>query len=174
MLSLHPMSGYDLKELIDRSIRYFWKEGYGQIYPTLKALEAESLVMREVEHHAGRPDRFVYHLTEQGWEALRAWLMQPTFTITPTRHELLLKLYFGRHASAATLLPQVEQYRAIHEHLLQQYNAIEGHLLHDHPEYAADVPYWVLTLHHGQQICRAMILWCDETAQMLRASQDPA
>lgn len=47
LLNLGPMSGYDLKQLIGWSIGHFWREGYGQIYPTLKDLEAEGLVRRE-------------------------------------------------------------------------------------------------------------------------------
>ena len=44
LLSLGPMSGYDIRQLIPRSIGYFWNESYGQIYPGLKRLAAAGLV----------------------------------------------------------------------------------------------------------------------------------
>ena len=46
MLSIRPMSGYDIKKLIEASISNFWTESYGQIYPILKTLVAEKLVTR--------------------------------------------------------------------------------------------------------------------------------
>ncbi|UCB53625.1 MAG: PadR family transcriptional regulator, partial [Candidatus Zixiibacteriota bacterium] len=35
LLSLSPMSGYDMKAFISQSIGYFWQESYGQLYPAL-------------------------------------------------------------------------------------------------------------------------------------------
>ncbi len=36
-LSIEPMSGYDIKNLLGRTVGHFWNEGYGQIYPTLSS-----------------------------------------------------------------------------------------------------------------------------------------
>src|SRR5207248_1647711 len=74
MLSIRPMSGYDIKKLIEASISNFWSESYGQIYPTLKQLVAEKLVTRTVKKQTGKPDRHVYALTPAGRRRLREWL----------------------------------------------------------------------------------------------------
>ena len=39
LLSLRPMSGYDIRQVISESIGYFWSESYGQIYPGLEAAD---------------------------------------------------------------------------------------------------------------------------------------
>ena len=39
VLGFCPMSGYDVKKLIERSIAHFWNESYGQIYPILNRLK---------------------------------------------------------------------------------------------------------------------------------------
>ena len=44
LLTIEPMSGYDLGLVIRDSIGHFWNESYGQIYPNLKRLAAEGLV----------------------------------------------------------------------------------------------------------------------------------
>ena len=49
LLSIRPMSGYDLKHTIEASTRNFWNESYGQIYPALRALADAGLVMRQPE-----------------------------------------------------------------------------------------------------------------------------
>ena len=38
MLSMGPMSGYDIKKRFEKSLSYFWNESYGQIYPILRKL----------------------------------------------------------------------------------------------------------------------------------------
>src|SRR6266496_664524 len=73
MLSIRPMSGYDIKKAVQDSINYFWTESYGQIYPMLKSLVAERLVTKTVKKQAGRPDRHVYALTARGRKASNVW-----------------------------------------------------------------------------------------------------
>ena len=38
MLSIRPMSGYDIKQAIGESVVHFWDESYGRIYPSLQRL----------------------------------------------------------------------------------------------------------------------------------------
>jgi len=81
VLSIGPMSGYDVKKLIGRSIAHFWNESYGQIYPILNRLAAEGLAERRREKQRGKPDRHVYSLTAKGRGELERWLA------VPARHE---------------------------------------------------------------------------------------
>src|SRR2546423_1494831 len=98
MLSLQPMSGYDLKKFIEESTANFWQENYAQIYPMLRQLTEEGLTTSHIEKQEKRPERRIYALTEQGWDELRRWLTEP---VEPQveRNELLLKLFFARHTS---------------------------------------------------------------------------
>ena len=43
LLSLAPMSGYEIRKVAASSIGHFWSESYGQIYPTLRKLVAAGL-----------------------------------------------------------------------------------------------------------------------------------
>ncbi len=54
LLSLGPMSGYDIRQLISQSIGYFWSESYGQIYPGLKRLAAAGLVEKKTQRQKGK------------------------------------------------------------------------------------------------------------------------
>jgi PadR family transcriptional regulator, regulatory protein AphA len=97
MLSLKPMSGYDIRKNVQQSIAHFWNESYGQIYPTLRRLAARSLVERHAGEGNRRSRRQVYALTKKGRLHLRGWLAEAPQQ-RPFRNELLLKLFFGRHA----------------------------------------------------------------------------
>src|SRR5215510_2965958 len=73
LLSLGPLSGYDVKTVVDRSTRFFWAASYGQIYPELRRLENEGLIDGE-DTPTGRRRRRVYRLTPVGRRALIDWL----------------------------------------------------------------------------------------------------
>jgi DNA-binding PadR family transcriptional regulator len=161
MLSIRPMSGYDIKKRIEGSISNFWSESYGQIYPILKRLVSEHLVTKTVERQSGKPDRHVYALTERGRKELQRWL---TEGIVPKveRNELLLKLFFGEEATVTVSIEHVEKYKELQLQLLEKYSLIEKEIK---AEYANDsnLPYWLITLRYGQHVSQALLHWCDDT-----------
>ncbi len=165
MLSISPMSGYDIKKRIEESVSNFWTESYGQIYPILKSLVAEKLVTKTVERGSGKPDRHVYALTEKGRKELQRWLSEG---VTPKveRNELLLKLFFGEEVSVATSISHIKRYQELQQGLLERYQAIEAEIK---AEYAdnPNLPYWVLTVRYGQHVNRALLDWCDESLAKL-------
>ena len=57
LLASRPLSGYDIKAIVDRSTRFFWAASYGQIYPELRRLETEGLVVGEDAPNGGRQRR---------------------------------------------------------------------------------------------------------------------
>ena len=54
MLAARPRSGYEIKQLVDSSARFFWAASYGQIYPELKRLERAGLVASEASPRGAR------------------------------------------------------------------------------------------------------------------------
>src|SRR3954468_7081379 len=76
LLAHQPFSGYDMKQAVDRSTRFFWAGSYGQIYPELRRLEREGLIEGEDAPNGGRTRR-VYRLTAGGREALREGVVGP-------------------------------------------------------------------------------------------------
>ena len=165
MLSIKPMSGYDIKKLIETSISNFWTESYGQIYPMLKTLVAEKLVTRSTERQSGKPDRHVYELTEGGREELRDWL---SITVTPQvdRNELLLKLFFGEESPVDVSLTHIAEFRRRHEELLERYGAIEKNIKAEYSE-NPNAPFWLVTVRYGRRTSEALLRWCDDAVATL-------
>src|SRR5256885_16428466 len=92
LLALRPRSGYEIKQTIDKTTRFFWKASYGQIYPELRRLAAAGLVEGEAAPRGGRA-RTVYGLTDEGRRRLEDWLAEPHFR-GDIPDEGLLKLLF--------------------------------------------------------------------------------
>jgi len=165
LLSLHPMSGYDIRQILPESIGHFWSESYGQIYPALKGLAAERLVTKKVERRKGKPDRNVYSLTEAGRKRLAEWLEIPIAPEVP-RNEMLLKLFFGAHAAPRVSREHVKAYREWHAGALEIYKTMVRKLKENEIE-DAQLPFWLMTLSYGEQMCRTTMRWCDETMKEL-------
>jgi PadR family transcriptional regulator AphA len=109
LLTFEPRTGYDIKQVTDRSTRFFWGASYGQIYPELRRLEAAGLVDSR-EEPRGRVPRRVYRLTEDGRRAFESWLSEPGDQYE-VRDEGLLKLFFGEAMPEAQLGELVQRRR---------------------------------------------------------------
>jgi PadR family transcriptional regulator AphA len=166
MLTLGPMSGYDLKKLFDGSLRNFWAESYGQIYPILKRLVAQGWATLREERQAGKPARKVCAITPKGRQVLEKWLREPTEPPT-FRLEVLLKLFFGPQVPVEVSRAQVQDYRRHAQETLEAYRSIEAGLHGDksgHP----GLPYWLITLDYGRTHQEGVVAWCDRTLKRLK------
>lgn len=165
MLSLQPMSGYDIRKTVQVSIQHFWSESYGQIYPALKQLETQRLVRRAPGKQEGRSGRQVYALTPAGRRNLRAWLVREP-RVRPFRNELLLKLFFGQLVSREACVEHLRQFRKRQTELLRTYRRVEKWLRSEHKKHT-DLPFWLITLSYGLHEAQALKAWSDETLAVL-------
>ena len=169
ILSMGPMSGYDIKKKFEKSLSYFWSESYGQIYPILKNLAKQGLATRSIEKQTGKPDRHIYALTAKGRKALQDWMIQPVGRQIG-RHEILLKLFFGQQISLADNIRQVEQFRKLQSQKLKEITAAKAMLEADYKD-NPNLPYWLMTVRYGQYVNRAYIRWSDESLAVLRGME---
>jgi PadR family transcriptional regulator AphA len=93
ILNWQPRTGYEIKQLVDKSTRFFWAASYGQIYPELKRLESQGLVAGKADLQSAR-NRKVYRLTAKGRREFDGWMRQPPKTFE-MRDEGLLKLFLA-------------------------------------------------------------------------------
>jgi DNA-binding PadR family transcriptional regulator len=167
LLSISPMSGYDMKKFTDISLGYFWSENYGHIYPILRELEKEGLIRKHTERTRGRPDRNVFRLTAKGEKELDAWLELPAEK-HPIRDEFLLKLFFGRRIPRKAVEKKLGEERKQVEAYLAELEAIEERVSADH-EGKEDLPYWLLTLDFGKAFAVMIRDWCGECIGKLKS-----
>ncbi len=166
-LNQRPMSGYDVKCVLETIVGHFWHESFGQIYPILRQLVAEGLATVDTERGSGRPERHVYTVTAAGTAALNRWLAEPVEQHQKPRHELLLKLFFGAGISRDVTIGLVEGHREEVKALLATYAEIETELRHASLANDPARPFWLATLRYGQLTAEATLRWCDETAELI-------
>ncbi|MFZ3266458.1 MAG: PadR family transcriptional regulator [Terriglobales bacterium] len=166
LLTIEPMSGYDLGCVVRNSIGHIWRESYGQIYPNLKRLAANGLVDCRTEKHKGRPDRRVYSITKKGREQLAKWLCVPPQPEIP-RNEMLLKLFFGSQVPIPILIGNLERMVEEHRALLEKFKRVEQDDIDKNPQYP-DAPFWKMAARYGQIEMQAHLKWAEETLHELR------
>jgi DNA-binding PadR family transcriptional regulator len=166
MLTLGPMTGYDIKKLFDGSLRNFWAESYGQIYPILRRLVEHGWATQKEERLAGRPTRKVYTITAKGRAALHRWLNEKTEPQN-IRIEVLLKLFFGAEVPLAVSRAQVRAAKAQAERNLASYREIDARLRSTKAPTRGQ-PFWLMTVDYGLTYQQAVVDWCDRTLKRLK------
>ncbi len=77
LLTTECRTGYEIKQLMDRSLNHFWKISYGQIYPTLQKLVNDELTTVNSVAQTDKPDKKEYVITTKGKKVLQDWLREP-------------------------------------------------------------------------------------------------
>jgi len=163
MLTIAPMSGYDIKKVTEFSIGNFWNENYGHIYPMLKKMAEEGLAEKRVEEGEGRPSRHVYEITDKGREELREWLMQP-MEHSPVRNEMLLRLFFGGHAPTEYLVTMIKEQRGAITQRLETLDWVAAGMEDNRDgDMSRELVFMEMTLDFGRRMSREAIRWCDDT-----------
>jgi DNA-binding PadR family transcriptional regulator len=160
LIALRPRSGYDIKRIVDRSIRHFWAASYGQIYPELKRLEELGWIAGADAPNGGRARR-IYRITDAGTQALQEWLFGRETRIE-LRDESLLRLFFcdtlPREQALMLLAGRREGYRQMLEYLRSL----------DDGSGQPDPPFVDLVYRWGLDYCEWGIEWCDQQERRLR------
>lgn len=164
IISIEPMSGYQMKAWVDEGVGYFLDMDYKQIYPTLERLVASGLVEYEIVKSGSRPQSKVYHLTDSGLEELKKWLSGPVHAGKQSVSELMLKMFFGHHISTDANLEHLKQFRASRMAVLESLNEVSECLDEEEPK-DAFWRYRVATVNRGKLLNKAEIEWCNQTME---------
>jgi PadR family transcriptional regulator AphA len=164
ILSLRPMSGYEIKQAYQRGLVNFWSVSYGQIYPLLRELTEERLVSRS--GRSGARDQQRYSLTSKGRMELARWIQRAPAEL-PRRNELLLKIFFGTPADAALLRQHIAKSLKDEKQRLEQYAVTRDWLEKEHARNPRR-PFWALTLQFGQAVAEARLKWAEGALKSLK------
>ena len=166
MAVVEPASGYAIRKSIASTIGHFWSESFGQIYPTLAALESEGLI--EIVDSDGR--RKVYGATDAGRNHLRG-LLGSEFSQSPPRDETLLRLFFGRFLGIDGCRQLLADSKRENQRQLDYFADLRRTLERDFNG-DPDLPFWLLTIRSGELAARAKLNWADEALASLETHGD--
>jgi PadR family transcriptional regulator AphA len=165
LLNEQPLSGYEIKKIIDVRFRFFWSESFGQLYPALKKMEKKAWIspLSDLDSRRGKQR---YRITTGGQEELIRWLAIPPEKET-VRLELLLKMYFSQYGSKADLHNQVLAFRDSHAWDLALLNRFKNELetIPDPFQNHGDI---LRVIGFGIKANQAYLEWCQETIEYMK------
>lgn len=169
LLAEQPLSGYQIKKLVDIRFKFFWSESFGQIFPALKSLTAEGLAEECAQEHAGGRAAKTYQITQAGRDALVVWLGQPVEKES-LRLEILLKTYFSNYAAPSVMLTHLAAFEQSHSQQLQILNMFHKELesIPDDDENHREV---LRVIDFGRKVNQAYLDWCRETRDYFETKQ---
>jgi len=167
LLSICPMSGYDLHQALARSIAHFWPISKSQVYAELGRLERLGMVEGAEVPQERLPDKRVFGLTMAGAEALDGWLSDQPAAPLQMRIPFLLKALLGHRrppGATSALLHEVRAAAVEEAHRFARF----GELLAQAP----GTHYARITVLFGRKIAEAVAGWAEEAQALLPERQD--
>jgi DNA-binding PadR family transcriptional regulator len=170
ILAIHDdQSGYEIRKTIQQTVGFFWGESYGQIYPTLKRLAADGLIVASKSTSQTRSTRQEYSISPGGRSALQQWLAVP-YRDDPPRDEFLLKLFFGVEAAPGVSIAHIRTFQEKNRNMLATLLELES-LGRAHSSHHPGFPFWMLTLNFGVAQLRSALEWSESALGMLTAAE---
>jgi PadR family transcriptional regulator AphA len=114
LLSVEPMTGYDLSKRFESSVGHVWHAPDSQIYPELRRMERDSLLTGEEVPWGPRATKTRYRITAAGTAAFRQWMNTP-LEYSRERDPVHLKAAYLEWASPESARAQMRAHIAYHE-----------------------------------------------------------
>jgi len=160
LLARKPMSGYDIKHFLKSLNWLVGSPSFGSLYPTLRDLLKDGLVVEESPSRQNRRTRKVYGITEAGKRALQDWIIQPAAPDVSLK-DFVMRLVLAGSFSRAGLVTHLQQRRsqvATHLVTLEQFARMPDE----------EVGFGErLALDYGLNLAAAELAWLDNTLSRL-------
>lgn len=137
LLSFGPeLTGYQLKQWADASLRFFWvAPAMSHVYREVARLEQAGLVVGRDVVDAGRSVR-AYRITAAGQRALATWVRQAPVEFPVLKHSVALRLFLGHVVGEAHTRRMLDAYLSALEQRLAELRAVRERLSDD-PDFAS-------------------------------------
>lgn len=166
LLSETPLTGYQIKKIIDMRFRFFWNESYGQLYPALKQLLQSGLI-DEISTANRKRSQKTYRINVNGLKALQGWIQEPV-ECESVRFEILMKMYFSHLVEAEVMIQHLLVFQKTHEKdllLLKMFEKELTPIIDQDPNH----PYVLRVIDFGQKVYEAYLDWTKETLMFLES-----
>ena len=118
LVNRNPITGYDIGKEFNFQLAEFWSAKHSQIYPELKKLVDEKLLVYDVEITGDVLEKKVYTITEKGRQEFLKWLKKDEPMEQTPKNIFRLRMYFSNNLDVKTRIHLLEQQIFQHEERL--------------------------------------------------------
>lgn len=164
LLNYTDMTGYDIDRYFKTSIAFFWHAQTSQIYKELNTLTKHNWVESEVVLQSDKPNKKVFHITEEGKLELHRWLADAELEdIMKYKNPLLIKIFFSSNIDIDQTMRLLEKYIRECSDIIDKMND-DLNLI---PDFEAKIHkdnesfYWGMTMTYGFMYYQNEIKWAN-------------
>lgn len=104
LLRREAMTGYDISRAFEAGLGNFWHASHSQIYPELKKLTDEGLIVFDTVILGERLEKKLYTITPQGLADFQAWILQDEPLPPTPKDPFRLRVYLSDALSDEELM----------------------------------------------------------------------
>lgn len=168
LLSARPMTGYDLKKVMQASPFLYWSGNNNQIYKALLALHEHGYVTGEVQHADNAPSKKRYTITGDGLFELRRWLGESP-EAPEYKNPFLVRLAWADMLGAEEITALLDQYEQAVQGQLAMAQAAAGRGYFAPNRTARETALWSLIYDNIAQGYAGELQWIEQARQTLAA-----
>ncbi len=147
------LSGYELKQWADSTLRFYWTApAMSQIYTELKRLAERGLVLTRVVGGGQSRTTTRYRVSAKGTRELRRWLAESDPGFPLLKHPIVLRLLLGHLLDPAQVRDMLESYDAALAAQRRDLQAILDRIKNDPDfQFPAHVARWGLSYYDSEE-----------------------
>lgn len=115
LLNRNPMTGYDIVKEFNFQLAEFWNAKHSQIYPELKKLVNEKLIVYHIKISGDVLEKKLYTITEKGKDEFLKWLEKDEPMERTPKDIFRLRMYFSNNLDIDTRLILLEHQLLQHQ-----------------------------------------------------------
>ncbi|WP_042371375.1 PadR family transcriptional regulator [Streptacidiphilus neutrinimicus] len=167
MVSIRPVTGYELTAFASRSIANFFPLTRSHIYTELNHLSALGLLRVTETPRENAPAKKAYEITPAGSDELQRWLDETDLSEERTRSLFLVRIFFGDRTSPERMAGVLNAYETAALRRREHFAALVDKLA-DRPESVFRRATAMFGLRHEQ----AKLDWVAEARPLLLAAAE--
>ncbi|RYD05011.1 hypothetical protein N752_11650 [Desulforamulus aquiferis] len=168
LVRYQPSTGYQLKDNFQHSIHFIWNATLPQIYRTLNQMENQGWLRAEIVTQVGKPNRKVYHITEEGLKEFHRWLNEPMEPLG-LKDSTLIKVFFGNGADPEQFDINLQKLRDYYTEQLNIFQLKCSEIIQNEVKKhgcPSEGVYWDLSVDFGVRWSKMIVEWCEHAQKV--------
>ncbi|MCL2202921.1 MAG: PadR family transcriptional regulator [Defluviitaleaceae bacterium] len=171
MLSLEPMTGYDINKEFRETMQYIWQTKYSQIYNELDRMEQKGWLTSERIIQEEKPNKRIYAITENGKTELLDWLSKPEDDVKialTQKNAFLLRVFLAWNTNKEAALKLLHSFREVCLARIAEQDDVRQAIARDESDYDRKVTLcWHLVTLHGDLILQSRLDWVEKAIEII-------
>ena len=172
LLNYGNMTGYEIREIFNKSLNFFWQAQSSQIYRELHTLEKNGWITMTTVEQSDKPNKNICSITESGKVELLRWLCSESAGME-IRLPVLMQVFFLGNRSREENILYFKRLADACSNYMASFSDIESSIGFYESEYDLkdQSMYWKMTVDFGRRSLQMYIDWAKHCIEELENAE---